>query len=108
LEKVIYDLNPYNPAVQRQIEMRVEFSPNPQAFLQQARTEQAKAVVYITYLEKAQKEVEKLTQMRQHEPLPRWQGNYDLLHAQLIAYQARMFEYGAYLEEFIKKPKVVP
>ncbi|HZN33167.1 MAG TPA: vWA domain-containing protein [Pirellulaceae bacterium] len=108
LQKVIYDLNPYNPVAQKIIEMRVEFARDPQAFVRQARQEQAKAIVYIQYLEKAQQEVEKLQYMRSHEALPRWQANYDLLHAQIIAYQARMYEYGAYLEEFIKNPKTAP
>ena len=44
-----------------------------------------------------------MDEARQHEASPRWQANYDLLYAQLIAYQARMYEYGAYLEEFLQK-----
>ena len=46
--------------------------------------------------------------LRQQETSPRWQANYDLIYAQTIAYQARIYEYGAYLETFIRKPKVVP
>jgi hypothetical protein len=49
-----------------------------------------------------------MQRQRKDEASPRWQANYDLLLAQLIAYQARMYEYGAYLEEFIKKPKTAP
>lgn len=108
LEKVIYDLNPYNPEAQKIIEMRVEFSKEPEAFVRQARQEQAKAIVYLQYLAKAEKEVAKFERQRRNEASPRWQANYDLLYAQLVAYQARMYEYGAYLEEFIKKPKPNP
>ena len=108
LTKVIYDLNPYNEQAAKIIEMRVHFSPELPRLVQQARQEQAKAIVYLQYLAKAEQEVAKMAEQRRYEPLPRWQANYDLLYAQLIAYQARMYEYGAYLEEFIKDPKVVP
>jgi hypothetical protein len=102
LEKVIYDLNPYVPEIRKIIEMRVEFSTDFEALARQIRHEQGKAVVYLTYLARAEQEVEKLAEARRHEPSPRWQANYDLLHAQVIAYQARMYEYGAYLEEFLQ------
>jgi hypothetical protein len=108
LTKVIYDLNPYNEEAAKIIEMRVHFSPQPASFVQQARQEQAKAIVYLQYLANAEKEVGKFADERRYEPAPRWQANYDLLYAQLIAYQARMYEYGAYLEDFIKNPKTVP
>ena len=106
--KVIYDLNPYQPEIAKIIEMRVEFSPNYETFVQQARLEQAKAIIYLEYLARMQQVVEAIAEYRVQEASPRWQANYDLLHAQLIAYQARMYEYGAYLEEFINKPKIVP
>lgn len=108
LTKVIYDLNPYNEEAAKIIEMRVHFSPEIPRLVQQARQEQAKAIVYLQYLARAEKEVAKMAEERRYEPSPRWQANYDLLYAQLIAYQARMYEYGAYLEEFIKEPKIVP
>lgn len=108
LWQVINDLNPYRPEISRIIEMRVEFSPNPVDFVRQARIEQAKALVYLPYLAKAQKELEKIRFLRQQEVSPRWQANYDIMLAQLIAYQARIYEYGAYLEHFINKPKRSP
>ena len=45
---------------------------------------------------------------RARESSPRWQANYDLLRAQILAYKVRMFEYGAYLEWFEKNPVTVP
>lgn len=102
LEKVIYDLNPYNPEAQKIIEMRVEFSTDYDALARQIRHEQGKAIVYLQYLAKAEETVGKMDLARKQEPSPRWQANYDLLYAQLIAYQARMYEYGAYLEEFLQ------
>jgi uncharacterized membrane protein YgcG len=108
LTKVIYDLNPYNQAAARIINMRTEFSIDSQQFVAQARQEQGKAIVYLDYLARAEKEVEKLGRARRQEPSPRWQANYDLVYAQIIAYQARMYEYGAALEDFINKPKTAP
>ncbi len=106
--QVIYDLNPYDPEISKIIEMRVRFAPDYPTLVKQAREEQTKAIVYLRYLAKAQAVMESLASHRQEEVSPRWQANYDLIYAQLIAYQARMYEYGAYLEYFIQNPKVVP
>lgn len=108
LEKTIYDLNPYNPAVQPKIEMQVEFPINFEQFVRAARREQGKAIVYLQYLGQMEKIVGKLERERKDEASPRWQANYDLLYAQLVAYQARMYEYGACLEDFIKNPQTAP
>jgi hypothetical protein len=102
LEKVIYDLNPYNAEARKIIEMRVEFSTNFETLLQQIQQEKAKAALYLPYLAKAEETVGKMQQERKYEASPRWQANYDLLYAQLIAYQARMVEYVAALDEFGK------
>ncbi|MFO0904680.1 MAG: vWA domain-containing protein [Pirellulales bacterium] len=106
--KVINDLNPYHPQASKSIEMRVSFSPQFQDFVKQAVESQVQARAYLPYLARAQEALEKIRELREREPSPRWQANYDLIYAQLIAYQARIFEYGAYLEWFTKNPPVVP
>jgi hypothetical protein len=108
LEKVIYDLDPYNPEAAKTIVMRVEFPRDYAALVPLARREQAKAIVYLQYLARAQKTVEELERGRKDEASPRWQANYDLLLAQIVAYQARMYEYGTALEDFIQHPKTAP
>jgi hypothetical protein len=108
LENVVYELNPYQPKIAEIIEMRVRFSPDYPSFKQQAIIEQAKAIIYIEYLARVEKTIAKMEKQRREEPSPRWQANYDLMHAQVIAYQARMYEYGAYLQEFMDHPKTVP
>lgn len=108
LWSVIMSLNPYDPQISKIIEMRVHFSPQPEEFVRQAQTEMTKALIYLPHLERAQKELERIKHLRQQEVSPRWQANYDLMYAQLVAYQARIFEYGAYLEYFMKNPKRVP
>jgi len=102
LEKVIYDLNPYNAEAKKIIEMRVEFSTEMDKLQQQFREEIGKAAQYLPYLVRAEQTVGKMQDQRRYEASPRWQANYDLLYAQLIAYQARMHEYVACLEEFAK------
>ena len=50
----------------------------------------------------------KLREHRDGEYQTRWRANYDLLYAQLLAYQARVYEYGAALDHFIANPKTAP
>jgi len=106
--KCIYDLDPYNKNISGQIEMRVHFSNQYDEFVRQARIQQVKATKFLVYLASTQKALEAGAKYREEEADPRWQANYDLIYAQLIAYQARIWEYGASLEAFIKNPKVVP
>jgi hypothetical protein len=103
LQKIIYDLNPYNAEARRIIELRIDgFSTDYNTLLQQVRQEHQKATVYLPYLAKAEQAVAKLESFRQQEASPRWQANYDLLYAQLVSYQARLPEYIACLDEFAK------
>ena len=81
LWKIANDLNPYNPEIAKIIELRTEFSIDLPVLFQQARMEQQKALIYLTYLDRAQKEMEKNKRLRDQETSPRWQGNYDLMYA---------------------------
>jgi len=105
---VICDLNPYNKQSARVIELRVEFSIQPAELVRQVAVEQEKAKVFITYLEEAFRQLEKIAPLRDQEESPRWRANYDLICAQLLAYKVRLYEYIAGLDAFVKKPKVVP
>jgi hypothetical protein len=100
LEKVIYDLNPYK---EKMAELRVDgFSTDYEPLARQIQQELTKVPTLLQYLSKAELAVSKLADERKQESSPRWQANYDLLHAQTIAYQARVHEYGAYMEQFLK------
>ncbi|MGE0609688.1 MAG: hypothetical protein AB7O62_21540 [Pirellulales bacterium] len=107
LWKVISDLNPWNPVVQPHIEMRHQFSIEPAAFYQQMNQEHAKAIQYFVYLDRCEKELERIKKFRDKESSPRWRANYDLLFAQVLAYKVRLYEYGAYMEAFAKNPKKI-
>ncbi|HIA18006.1 MAG TPA: VWA domain-containing protein, partial [Planctomycetaceae bacterium] len=106
--QVIYELSPYNSKSAKVIEMRMTFSLSPPEFVKQVRIEQAKAKLYLQYLQRAENAMEEAASLREKETSPRWQANYDLIYAQIIAYQARIYEYAAFLEMFVRKPKVVP
>ena len=108
LWKIIHDLNPYHPEVAKAMTVRFSFTSNVAGFVNQVRVEQEKARQYIVYLDAAAKALEGIRKAREQETQPRWQANYDLIYAQVLAYTARTYEYGAYLEGFITKPKVVP
>lgn len=106
--KVISDLNPWNPQAAKVVELQVEFALNPQDLVQQIRNNQQKAMVLLKYLAEAQKAMEEGKKLREQEADPRWQANYDLIYAQIIAYQARIYEYGAGLEPYLKKLPYAP
>ena len=106
--QVIQDLNPHAKNNAKAIEMRMDFSLNPQQFLQQARREQSKAKLQLTYMDQAEQALLAAAKLREQEADPRWQANYDLILAQLVAYQARIYEYGVALDVFIAKPKTAP
>lgn len=103
--QVIQDLNPYQERARNIVELRVSFSLAPAEFITQARQEQTKAKLQLQYMARAEKALLEGAKWRQQEADPRWQANYDLILAQLIAYQARIWEYGVALDAFIEKPK---
>ena len=110
INEVIASLNPWNDAVRPHVELRVHFSPDPETFVKQAAEERAKSIRYVDYLVKAENVFasEEMQYARSQETSRRWQANYDLLYAQILAYKVRNFEYAAYLDWFLKNPQVVP
>src|SRR5581483_1361433 len=55
----------------------------------------------------AQKAMDQVRSQREREASPRWRANFDLIYAQTIAYQVRLYEYGAAFDAMIKSPKPV-
>lgn len=102
--KVISDLNPWNPQSGKAVELKVEFSTNPLTMAEEIRTNQQKAIQLLRYLADAEKAMEQGKKLREQEADPRWQANYDMIYSQIIAYQARIYEYGAGLEPYLAKP----
>jgi hypothetical protein len=102
LWKVINDLNPWR---EPQINLRQEYPIEMEEFRRVAPAEVQKALRYVVYLDQAEKVLEGLQRERAKEIYPRWQANYDLIYAQVLAYKVRVYQYGAYLEWFMRNPK---
>ncbi len=105
---IVYTFNPYNPQAAKYIELRTEFSRDLPTMLKQFDHELKKLPMYLSALAQASDALEKLQYEREQETEPRWQANYDLLRAHLVAYQARVYEYGAHLNAFGRNPEIVP
>ncbi len=108
LWKVINDLNPWNNAIAKYINMRDDFSMDETEFRRQAINEMQKAKQYVIYLDLAEKALEGLKDERRKEIYPRWQANYDLMFAQVLAYKVRIYQYGAYLNWWLEHPNERP
>jgi hypothetical protein len=103
--KVINDLNPYKPEIGRYINLRQSYSADPSQRAKEIDAELSKAKTYIEYLNAAEKAMRESARQRDREKSPRWRAHYDLILAQLVAYRARVFEYGIYLQAFKTNPK---
>lgn len=103
--KVINDLNPYKPEIARYINLRQSFSPDPGRRASEIDTELNKAKTYIEYLNAAEQAMRDSARNRDREKSPRWRAHYDLILAQIVAYRARVYEYGIYLQAFKTQPK---
>ena len=110
LWKIILDLNPYDKSKtgSNRVEVRLDhFSLKRDEFAKQAREEMEIAAKMISYLKEAEKALEKVAPMRAVEASPRWRANYDLMMAQVVSYQVRLYQYGLALDAFSKNPAPV-
>ncbi len=88
--------------------MRTSYSPNYHTFCEQVLISNRKALLYLPYLEAVQHVLEEAEPLRDQELMPRWRANYDLMRAQVLTFRIRVYEYNAYLAEFVRDPKIVP
>ena len=110
INEVIGSLNPDNKEIAPHIEMRMHFSIKADDFLRQSQIEKLKSLRYLEYLLRAEQvfNSDEMVHARAQEHSPRWQANFDLLHAQILAYKVRIYEYVAYLAEFERHPQTAP
>ncbi len=99
---IIGTLNPY---AHPEMNLREYYSVKPDEFAQQATVEKERAGQLLIAFQKAEEHLQPLTRQRNQETSLRWQANYDLLLAQVVAYQMRLYEYVAYLDAFLQQPK---
>lgn len=105
LWKVVNDLNPYKPEIGRYINLAQRFDGDRATWTRQMDAEIAKARQYVLYLDAAERALRDSRNLRDREKEPRWRAHYDLMLAQVVAYKARVYEYGAYLTNFKVNPK---
>jgi hypothetical protein len=103
--KVINDLNPYKPEIAKYINLAYSFPADPGARSRAIDVELTKAKMYVEYLNAAEKAMRDNLRNRDREKSPRWRAHFDLILAQIIAYRARVYEYGVYLTAFKANPK---
>ncbi len=105
--KIINDLNPWNTALARKLEPQGTFSIDKAEFAKAAATEMQEAKQIIVYLQEAEKALERIKPLRARESSPRWRANFDMIYGQVLAYQVRLYEYGARLQLQTVNPKPI-
>ncbi|MFH1924735.1 MAG: vWA domain-containing protein, partial [Planctomycetota bacterium] len=106
--KIVDDLDPHQPKVARMTSMRRAFSADLGQFRAQVQEARSMANLYFAGLERAIRMLDEQEPARDREPSLRWQANYDLIRAQVVAYAARVHLYRTALEEAAKKLIVTP
>jgi von Willebrand factor type A domain len=83
---------------------RRNYSVFPQDMAQQATEEYPKVTERLNILIGIEGRLKALKQARDREPEKRWQAHYDLMLAQVVAYQIQSYEFRACLKEMVAKP----
>lgn len=107
LWEVIVTLNPYNKESAKYCTVQVTFPIKPDDFAKAAIENQQKAVGLLRYFADCEKRLDKIRPLRAKEESQRWRANFDIMEAQILAYKVRIQEYGTYLAEFMKQPKLI-
>ncbi len=106
--KIVHDLSPQRPEVARMMDLRKNFPGDTSAFRRQVQKAGSRAQAYQAGLERAIEALEAQQPAREREKSRRWQANYDLLLAQVMAYAARVHLYRAALDDGLKRLIVTP
>ena len=102
--EVIKALNPHTDA-----ELRMQstwYSIDPAIFATQGETTFKRAMRAMGLLNEAVKRLDTVKKLRDKEPSERWRANYDLMHAQCLAYRVRLFQLLLSLDQHqVQKPR---
>ena len=100
--EVIQTLNPYQ---NKQLSIRERWYPlSPADFQSDGQTQFSKAVYALRLLDEQVPRLEKIQKLRDKEASQRWRANYDLLHAQCLAYKVRLFQFLLAMDAHAKNP----
>jgi hypothetical protein len=88
--RVIVTLNPH---LDKELNMQEHrYSLDPAQFASQGKVTFDRAVRAMRMLNEAVKILDSVKKLRDKEPSERWRANYDLMHAQCLAYRVRLFQ----------------
>jgi len=99
--EVIVLLNPYEK--QRAAALYLDrnwFDRNPGRYRAPAKQRWNKIMTVFSALARARQRLEQVRPLRDKEASLRWRANYDLIFAQLVAYQVRLLEWAIALDQF--------
>jgi von Willebrand factor type A domain len=88
----------------RDFPFRRHFSIIPEVTAQQASEEYPNVTFRLNALIEIEQRLRKLKSARDRETEKRWRAHYDLMLAQVVAYQIQAYEYRAALQELVAKP----
>jgi len=96
-----------NPHLNGELNMRVHhYSTLPDEFQTEAAPQFKRAVDGMALIEKSLASLDQLRPLRAKEDSQRWRACFDLMHAQLLSYRIRLFQYLLLLDDHqAKKPK---
>lgn len=78
------------------------FPIEPEKMIPAANTAGAQATERLNVLLAIQNRLEQMQKLRDREPDKRWQAHYDVMLAQIVAYQVKAYEYRACLAEMVR------
>lgn len=82
---------------------RHRYPIEPPRLLEAINGEYPKVVAQLNALMEIERVLKSLAEAREHEPERRWQAHYDLILAQIVAYEIQAYEYRACLQEMALK-----
>jgi von Willebrand factor type A domain len=107
LRRTLYDIiqtTRWQPGANEPYYYRRHFPIDPGQLVPACAEAATQATVRLNVLLKIQQRMEELQKLRDREPEKRWQAHYDLMLAQIVAYQIKSYEYRATVEEMARKP----
>jgi hypothetical protein len=103
--RVIATLNPH---IDKELNMQEHrYNLDPAQFAPQGKKTFDRAIRAMNMLNEAVKLLDSVKKLRDKEPSERWRANYDLMHAQCLAYRVRLFQLLLSLDAH-QKAKPVP
>ena len=102
--EVIALLNPYDKDKEKVLNIPEgeTFSIDPRQSANAVKKRITQIMSIVVVMRQALQRMTQVSPLRAREPSLRWRANFDLMYAQLYAYQVRLFQYAIALDQFAK------